>query len=50
MKMKELQITLRALILSYRLTCLLYFFLKFWRDYGFKFAMGKVKNRLFNNG
>ena len=50
MKMKELQIKLGAFILSYKLTYLLYFFLKFWRDYGFIFAMGKVKNRLFNDG
>ena len=39
----------REFILSHNLTNLLYVFFKYWRYNGFKFAMGKVKKRLFND-
>ena len=45
-KLKRKSIKLKRLkenILSYRLTKLSYLFFKYWRNYGFKFAMGKVK-------
>jgi len=50
-KLKRKSIKLKRLkdnILSYRLAKLPYLFFKYWRNYGFKFAMGKVKN-YFNN-
>jgi lipopolysaccharide biosynthesis glycosyltransferase len=48
-KLKRKSIKPREFILSHNLTYLLYIFFKYWRDHSFKFAMGKVKKRLFKN-
>lgn len=48
--LKRKSMKLRQFILSHKLAHLSYFFLTYWRDNGFKFALGKVQKRLFNNG
>jgi hypothetical protein len=48
-KLKRKSIKPREFILSCKLTRLSYYFFKSWLDNGFKFAMGKVKKRLFND-
>ena len=48
-KLKRKSIKPREFIFSHNLTNLLYIFFKYWRYNGFKFAMGKVKKRLFND-
>lgn len=49
-KLKRKSMKLIKFILSHKLIRKSYFFFKSWRDDGFKFAMGKVQNRLFNKG
>ena len=49
-KLKRKSMKLIEFILSHKLIRKSYFFFKSWRDDGFKFAMGKVQKRLFNNG
>jgi lipopolysaccharide biosynthesis glycosyltransferase len=48
-KLKRKSIKPREFILSHKLTYLSYIFFKYWRYNGFKFAMVKVKKRLFND-
>ena len=40
----------REFMVSRNLTKLSYFFFMHWRYHSFRFAMGKVRNKLFNNG
>lgn len=42
-------VKLMRFVLSHHYTHLSYFFFKYWRDYGFVFAMGKVKKKLSGN-
>jgi lipopolysaccharide biosynthesis glycosyltransferase len=47
-KLKRKSFKMRNFIISHHLTNLSYIFFKYWRDKGFKFALSKVKKRLFN--
>jgi lipopolysaccharide biosynthesis glycosyltransferase len=48
-KLKRKSIKPRKLILLHHLTKMPYVFFQYWHHHGFKFAMGKVKQRLFND-
>lgn len=48
-KLKRKSMKLREFILLHKFTYLSYFFFKYWCDKGFKFAIYKMQNILFNN-
>lgn len=48
-KLKRKSKKLREFIISHNLTDLSFTFFKYWRNNGFKFVIGKVKKRLFND-